>query len=93
MFEDTPKNQTIELRLSADQKSLIERAAGCVGKPPAEFILDTILEEAANAIFDQREILLDEQAFTAFQAMLDSPPEPSEELRKLLAKRPAWENQ
>lgn len=93
MSEGTPKNQMIELLLTADEMSLIERAAGCVGKPPAEFILDTMLEEAANVIFDQREILLDEKAFAAIQAILDAPPEPSENLRKLLARTPAWENQ
>jgi uncharacterized protein (DUF1778 family) len=40
---------------------------------------------------DQVEFLLDDEAYEAFVAMLDAPPPPSDELRKLLLTRPPWE--
>jgi uncharacterized protein (DUF1778 family) len=40
---------------------------------------------------DQGEFLLDDEAYEAFVAMLDSPPPPSDELRKLLLTRPPCE--
>lgn len=40
---------------------------------------------------DQVEFRLDDEAYEAFVALLDSPPPPSDELRKLLLTRPPWE--
>ncbi len=85
------RTQTINLRASEEQKALIDRAAECLGKSRTEFILDTMREASENVLLDQRVFWLDDEAFAAFQAILDDPPEPTEELRRTLNKKPPWE--
>ena len=85
------RTQTINLRASEEQKTLIDRAADCLGKSRTEFILDTMCEASENVLLDQRIFWLDDEAFAAFQAILDAPPEPSEELRRTLNRTPLWE--
>ena len=85
------RTQTINLRATEEQKALIDRAAKCLGKSRTEFILDTMREASENVLLDQRVFWLDDEAFAAFQAILDDPPEPTEELRRTLNKKPLWE--
>ncbi len=85
------RTQTINLRATEEQKALIDRAAECLGKSRTEFILDTMREASENVLLDQRVFWLDDEAFAAFQAILDDPPEPTEELRRTLNKKPLWE--
>ena len=85
------RTQTINLRATEEQKALIDRAAECLGKSRTEFILDTMREASENVLLDQRVFWLDDEAFAAFQAILDDPPEPTEELRRTLNKKPPWE--
>lgn len=85
------RTQTINLRATEEQKALIDRAAECLGKSRTEFILDTMREASENVLFDQRVFWVDEETFDALQAILDAPPEPTEELRRILTTSPPWE--
>ena len=86
----TPR-ETINLRASAEQKALIDRAASRLGKTRTEFMLDSAREAAENTLLDERLFLLDESRYAAFAACLDGPAEPAEALKKLLAARSPWE--
>jgi len=97
MAVTTPRNktagarETINLRASAEQKALIDRAAARLGKTRSEFMLDSAREAAENALLDQRLFLLDEADHAAFLERLDAPVEPDEALKKLLAAPAPWE--
>lgn len=84
-------NKTINLRATAEQKALIDRAAARLGKSRTEFMLDSAREAAENALLDQRLFLLDEPQFAAFAASLDAPVEPTDGLRKVLTTKSPWE--
>ena len=84
------QTQTINLRASAEQKALIDRAARRLGKSRTEFVLDTMREASENVLLDQRLFDLDETAFAAFEALLDAPAEPDEKLRRTLNTPPPW---
>lgn len=84
------QTQTINLRASAEQKALIDRAARRLGKSRTEFVLDTMREASENVLLDQRLFDLDEKAFAAFEALLDAPAEPDEKLRRTLNTPPPW---
>ena len=84
------QTRTINLRASAEQKALIDRAARRLGKSRTEFVLDTMREASENVLLDQRLFDLDEAAFAAFEAMLDAPAEPDERLRRTLNTPPPW---
>lgn len=81
----------INLRAPAQTKDLIETAARVVGKTLTDFVLDSARQRAEEVLLDQRFFSLDEQKFAAFMAVLDQPPAPSEELRKLLLDKTPWE--
>ena len=91
MHQRTLHSESIHLRASADQKALIDRAASRLGKSRTEFVLDTMREAAGRVLLDQRLFNVDEATFNAFKAMLDSPVEPSDNLRKTLTASPPWE--
>jgi uncharacterized protein (DUF1778 family) len=85
------RNQTIHIRASQHQRNLIDQAAKVRGKSRSEFILDAACREAEDAILDQTLFYLDPEMFDRFNAMLDEPTQPSEEVRKLMKLKPPWE--
>ncbi len=86
-----PSRETINLRASAEQKALIDRAASRLGKTRTEFMLDSAREAAENTLLDQRLFLLDESQYTEFVARLDSPVEPTKALKKVSSTPSPWE--
>lgn len=85
------KRQTLNLRIRAEERDLIDRAARASGKNRTEFILDATRRAAEEALLDQALLRVDPDAFAAFQARLDAPPAPSERLRKTMQSVPPWE--
>ncbi len=87
----TSPRETVNLRASAEQKALIDRAASCLGKTRTEFMLDSARQAAENTLLDQRLFLLDDSQFAEFVACLDAPVEPTEALKNLLSVPSPWE--
>ncbi len=91
MTQPARKDDVIQIRASAETKALLNRAATLRGQKLSEFMLDSARRQAEEAILDQRVFLLDARAHTAFVALLDAPAKPNTALRKLLARKPAWD--
>jgi len=89
--EAVSSRETINLRASAEQKALIDRAAARLGKTRTEFMLDSARAAAENVLLDQRLFLLGESRYAEFVARLDAPVEPTEALGKVLSTPPPWE--
>lgn len=89
--KSTIRDRAINIRASARQRDLIDRAAHALNKSRSEFILETACREAQNVLLDQTFFQLDEEAFARFSAMLDAPREPTDALRKLLRTPAPWE--
>jgi uncharacterized protein (DUF1778 family) len=87
----SPRDQVINIRASARQRDLIDRAAQVLHKSRSEFILETACREAQDVLLDQTYFELDAEAFDRFMAMLDNPREPTDALRKLLLTPAPWE--
>jgi uncharacterized protein (DUF1778 family) len=81
----------INLRAPAQTKEIIDKAAKVVGKTLTDFMIDTARQRAEEVLLDQRFFVLDEEKFAQFMAVLDQPPAPSEELRKLLLSKSPWD--
>ena len=90
-LERASPTETINLRASAEQKALIDRAARRLGKSRTEFVLDTMREAAENVLLDQRLFSLDEATFSAFEAMLDARVEAGDALRRTLSASAPWD--
>jgi uncharacterized protein (DUF1778 family) len=81
----------INIRASRQQRDLIDRAAHLLGKTRSDFMLETASRAAEAVLLDQALFLLDDDAHDRFLALLDEPPPPTNELRRLLSTRPPWE--
>ena len=85
------RNHAINIRASQRQRDLIDRAARILGKTRSDFMIETVSREAETVLLDQALFQLDDAAYDQFMALLDDPPPPSPELRKLLAHKAPWE--
>lgn len=91
MSQTGRKDDVIQIRASAEMKARLNRAAQLRGQKLSEFMLDSARREAEDAILDQRVFFLDEKAHEAFLAELDAPAKPNAALKKLMARKPAWQ--
>ena len=85
------RGETINLRATAEQKALIDRAAASLGKSRTEFMLDAARHAAVNSLLDQRIFLLDDGAYEKFLACLDAPARTTKALGELLSTPAPWE--
>jgi len=83
--------ENINLRASARQKALIDRAAEVQGRSRSDFMLEAACREAESVLLDQRYFNLDEDAFRRFMEMLDAPPSTNPRLARLLATKAPWD--
>lgn len=81
------KDETIQIRASAEAKAMLNRAAAARGQKLSEFVLESARQRAEETLLDQRLFLLDDAAFEAFAAMLDRPKELPEEVKRRLTRR------
>src|SRR5436190_161699 len=85
------KDEVIQIRASAEAKSILNRAAALRGQKLSEFMLESARREAEETILDQRAFFLDASAHARFLALLDSPPRPSAKTRARLSRKAPWE--
>jgi uncharacterized protein (DUF1778 family) len=85
------RDVTINVRTSSYVRNLIDRAATLIGQNRSEFILDSARRRAADVLLDQKLFVLDAAQYDKFLRLLDEPPKPSNELKKLLAAKAPWE--
>ncbi len=85
------RGETINLRASQRQKTLIDKAAAALGRNRSDFMLETACREAEAVLLDQRYFTLPAADFKRFTAMLDKAPASNEKLRRLLRARAPWD--
>ncbi|ATC32753.1 DUF1778 domain-containing protein [Caulobacter vibrioides] len=81
---------SINLRIEAQTRQLIDDAAAVLGKTRTEFMIDSARAQAIDVLLDQRLFVLDAERYDAFMHALDNPPAPGPKLRALLRRTPAW---
>jgi len=81
--------RSINLRIEAKTRELIDEAAAVLGKTRTEFMVDSARAQAIDVLLDQRLFALDAERYDAFVAALDNPPAPGPKLKALLKRVPA----
>ena len=76
------RSERLEARVTAEQKSLIERAAALQGRSVTDFVLSSLQEAATRAIDDHHRIVLSGEDAEAFVQGLLTPPQVSARLRE-----------
>lgn len=82
---------SINLRIEAATRRLIDDAAALLGKTRTEFMIESARRQAIDVLLDQRLFSLDAGRFDEFLHALDNPPAPGPKLRSLLRRVPAWQ--
>ena len=73
--------QRLEARVTAEQKSLVERAAALQGRTVTDFVLTSVQEAARRTIEEQQRLALSVRDSEAFVAALLDPEPVNERLR------------
>jgi uncharacterized protein (DUF1778 family) len=81
---------SINLRIEAHTRQLIDDAAAVLGKTRTEFMVESARQTAIDVLLDQRLFTLDPERYSAFMHALDNPPAPGPKLRALLRRTPRW---
>lgn len=93
--EESSVNQTrdvtINIRAKQNQRDLIDRAAEVQHKSRSEFMLESAYQKAQDVILERSFFGLDEVKFQQFIELLDTPPQPNENLHALLTTKPLWD--
>jgi uncharacterized protein (DUF1778 family) len=85
-----PANETINIRVPAARKSLIDRAAEAVNETRSSFMLEASIERAHAVLADRTRFTLSEKQMARFLGALEAPlPHPSA-LMRLLNRRAPW---
>ena len=87
----TTRRDTLNFRIKAEDRGLIERAATITGKTRTDFVLDAARRAAEEALLNRTVFTVSPTAYAEFLARLDAPPEPNERLRRSMQAAPPWE--
>ncbi len=86
----THARETLNMRIRADERGLIDRAAAARGTNRTDFILDAARRAAQETLLDRALISVSPKAYAEFLARLDAPAMPSERLRRTMQAPLPW---
>jgi uncharacterized protein (DUF1778 family) len=89
--QEGEKRSTLNLRVKAELRGLIDRAAEISGETLTDFVLGAAQRAAEERLLKQTLFKLSPEAFDLFVQQLDAPPAPNERLRRSLQAVPPWE--
>lgn len=76
------KKQRIDLRLSDEDKSLIEEAAAMTNQTITQFMVNSASERAAEVIEQHRRLILNEASWNQVMDAISNPPSPDNRLKR-----------
>jgi len=79
------------LRVSAGDQDLIDRAVRASGLTRTDFVLQAARAAAQNLLVEQTWSVLEPQAFETFRRQLDAPANPNERLQRTMAASRPWQ--
>ncbi len=79
------RTEKLDLRLTAEAKHTLAAAAQAQRRTLSDFVLESALGRAEEALADRRVFQLPPEKWEAFVAALDAPPRDLPRLRKLLS--------
>ena len=82
--------ETLNLRIPAAERGLIDRAAKSSGKTRTDFILSAARRAAEEELLDRMIFVVSPATYSKFLAMLVAPPQPNERLRRTMRATPPW---
>lgn len=84
------RRDTLNLRIPAEARNLIDRAALSSGKTRTDFILEAARRAAEEALLDRAILSVGRDAYAKFLRRLDAPAKPNERLRRTMRAATPW---
>ncbi len=81
----------VNIRMSPEDRNVIDRAARTAGKTRTEFMIDAARRAAQETLLDATLILVDGGTFERFKKLFDAPARPNDRLQALLSQTAPWE--
>lgn len=78
------KTERIDIRTNPSAKAVLQQAAIYSNKTVSEFLLETGLQAAQDALTNRKVFSLSDEQWNAFQQALDAPPTDKPALKELL---------
>jgi uncharacterized protein (DUF1778 family) len=78
------RSEKLDLRLTRKAKMALQAAASASNRSVSDFVLESALARADEALADRRTFPLDADQWKAFLAALDSPPRSLPRMKRLL---------
>lgn len=78
------KDLRVNLRIDAESKKMLERAAAYAGSSLSDFVLANALAAAGRTIEEREKIVLSAADWEVFLDALDNPPKPNKRLKDAL---------
>lgn len=91
LTEAKTKREALNIRIKAEDRRLIDRAARIRGKNRTDFILDAVRLAAEETLYHHAVIMTNSDAYSKFLKLLDRPPRPNTRLRKTMQTPAPWE--
>jgi uncharacterized protein (DUF1778 family) len=88
----TPRRETLNLRIPAAERNLIDRAAESAGKTRTDFILEAARRAAEEALLDRALMVVSPDAYREFLKRLDRPARPNERLQRTMQTKAPWQS-
>ncbi|WP_297205840.1 DUF1778 domain-containing protein [uncultured Pluralibacter sp.] len=76
------KKQRIDLRLTEDDKNIIEEAAAMSNQTVTQFLVSSACEHAAQVIEQHRRLVLNEESWNQVMDAISNPPPPNERIKR-----------
>lgn len=76
------KKQRIDLRLTNDDKSIIEEAAAMTNQTITQFMVTSAAERAAEVIEQHRRVVLSEESWNRVMDAISNPQAPNDRLKR-----------
>ncbi|EFB2343655.1 DUF1778 domain-containing protein (plasmid) [Escherichia coli] len=76
------KKQRIDLRLTDDDKSIIEEAAAMSNQSITQFMVSSASERAVKVIEQHRRLVLSEESWNLVMDAISNPPVPNDKLKR-----------
>lgn len=86
-----PRRDTLNLRIPAAERNLIDRAAESAGKTRTDFILEAARRAAEETLLDRALMVVSPEAYAEFMQRLDGPAQPNERLRRTMRAKAPWQ--
>lgn len=82
---------TLNLRIGAIERQLIDRAAASSGKTRTSFILEAARRAAEETLLEQSFLAVSPQAYNRFKSLLDTKPKANAALKRTLRAPVPWD--